>query len=378
MELKRGQKGIKKEENPKPRRQKRENSELKITAGRLGTEKWRPSLTKPLIHARYTLHRCVDVAFSRPPLPSVLVVPSTSYGGSTPHVLPPPLLPHLLLAVSLALHSHRPLLTVVWWLSWWWSAPFKSGGSSSHSSPQAFRFLGLVLISLISYHVDCMMDDGSLKCGRSLDFRFSILLMHFWTGSVTGTKALTALGSALQAPPALEVRNTVVSALNILSLLLGVAVVASSAYIHIRGDSDCQKVLQVPLLVGGIFLVLVSTLGIVGLLYRVNTTLYAYLFAMFTLIVGLAFFTEDGAAGFRQGYDEYRVADFFHWLQCYVVNNKNWDENLANNGGRNNDFLIFKHLSTTQSDYCKPPSYCGFIMKNANEKDRGGEGGWVV
>ncbi|WVZ09361.1 hypothetical protein V8G54_013891 [Vigna mungo] len=182
-----------------------------------------------------------------------------------------------------------------------------------------------------------------------------------------------------------RISNTVVGALNILSLLLGVAAVASSAYIHIRGGSDCQKVLQVPLLVGGIFVVLVSALGIVGSLYRVNKALYAYLFVTFALIVGLAFFTvftlfvtnrKVGQQVSGKGYGEYRVADFSHWLQRYVVNNKNWDEvksclmdahvcqNLAINGGRNNDFLIFKHLSTTQSGCCKPPAYCGFIMKN--------------
>ncbi|CAI8610179.1 unnamed protein product [Vicia faba] len=33
--------------------------------------------------------------------------------------------------------------------------------------------------------------------------------------------------------------------------------------------------------------------------------------------------------------------------------------------GRNNDSLIFKHLSTTQAGCCKPPEYCGFTMKNA-------------
>ncbi|KAE9601886.1 hypothetical protein Lal_00040888 [Lupinus albus] len=182
----------------------------------------------------------------------------------------------------------------------------------------------------------------------------------------------------------IRLSNTVVGALNILSLLIGLAAVGTSAYIHVHGGaaSDCQKVLRYPLLIGGIFVVLVSTLAIVGSMWRVNVALYMYLFVTFLLIVWLVLFTifalfvtNNRKVG-RNG--EYRVTDFSHWLQRYVVNDKNWDEvksclmdghvchNLALKGGRNNnDSLIFKHLSTTQSGCCKPPAYCGYTMKNA-------------
>ncbi|KAG4924229.1 hypothetical protein JHK87_049769 [Glycine soja] len=73
---------------------------------------------------------------------------------------------------------------------------------------------------------------------------------------------------------------------------LGIGSAGEPAYIHVHGDSNCQKVLlQVPLLVGGIFVVLVSALGIAGSLCCVNGALYVYLLVMFMVIVGLAFFT---------------------------------------------------------------------------------------
>lgn len=166
-----------------------------------------------------------------------------------------------------------------------------------------------------------------------------------------------------------RISNTVVGALNALSFVLGMAAVGAAADIHVHGGSDCQKVLQYPLLIGGVVVMVVSALGMVGSLWRVNKALYAYLAVTFLLVVALAFFTvfavfvtnrKVGRQISGKGYGEYRVADFSHWLQRYVVNDNNWDEvksclidahvcqNLAVNGGRNNDSLIFKHLSTTQ------------------------------
>ncbi|KAL5165275.1 Tetraspanin-11 [Glycine soja] len=113
-----------------------------------------------------------------------------------------------------------------------------------------------------------------------------------------------------------RISKIVVGALNVLSLLLGIGSAGEPAYIHVHGDSNCQKVLlQVPLLVGGIFVVLVSALGIAGSLCCVNGALYVYLLVMFMVIVGLAFFTvfelfvtnrKMGQQVSNKGYGEYK------------------------------------------------------------------------
>ncbi|XP_061337044.1 tetraspanin-11-like [Gastrolobium bilobum] len=186
-----------------------------------------------------------------------------------------------------------------------------------------------------------------------------------------------------------RISNTLVGVLNILTMFLGLAALGGSAYIHIHGGAngnDCQKVLQYPLLFGGLFVFVISMLAIVGSLCRVNAALYIYLLVAFFFIVGLMLFTvfalfvtnkKVGEQVSGKGFKEHRIGDFSHWLQHYVINDQRWSEiksclmdarlcqNLAVHGGRNNnDSLIFKPLSTTQSGCCTPPERCGFTMKN--------------
>ncbi|CAJ1975365.1 unnamed protein product [Sphenostylis stenocarpa] len=176
-----------------------------------------------------------------------------------------------------------------------------------------------------------------------------------------------------------RINNTLVGILHTLPLLLGLAAMGGSAFIHVHGD--CQKVLQYPLLFGGLFISVVSVLGLVGALFRVNAALYLYLLITFFVIlafasltlVALFVFTKDNAPphASRVGFT---VRDFSPWLQHYVTADRNWDDAkrcfvqtrvchgltvIGNNGS-----LVFKHLSTTQFGCCKPPVQCGFKLKN--------------
>ncbi|XP_028753728.1 tetraspanin-11-like [Neltuma alba] len=178
--------------------------------------------------------------------------------------------------------------------------------------------------------------------------------------------------------------NAVVGVFNVLTLLLGLAAVGGSIYIIILGGhaSDCQKLLRNPLLIGGVLLVLVSTLGIVGSLGRVNVVMSIFLLVTFLLIVILIFWTVFALFGThtklgQRIWQHYKVTDFKHWLQRYVIDDyQHWKaiksclidahvcRNLAVDDDQNDGYLIFRRLSITQSGCCKPPLYCGFRMEN--------------
>lgn len=129
--------------------------------------------------------------------------------------------------------------------------------------------------------------------------------------------------------------NNLVGILNFIVFLLSIPIIAGGIWLSRQGTSDCEKFLDTPVIVIGVFLLLVSLAGFIGACCRVTWLLWIYLFVMFILIVLLFVFTifafavTNRGAGqvlSNRGYKEYRLGDYSNWLQNRVNNNKNWNK----------------------------------------------------
>ncbi|XP_030521866.1 tetraspanin-8-like [Rhodamnia argentea] len=183
-----------------------------------------------------------------------------------------------------------------------------------------------------------------------------------------------------------RISNTIVTILNVLSAVLALVAVGTSARLMVHSSTECQKSLQGPLLISGVVLLVISLIGLIGSCGRNNFFLYTYLTLLFLSILALIAFTvfaflvtneSAGKAVSGQGFKEYRLGDYSHWMQDHLVNGEKWNEirsclvdsNLCGRLGEDvhqteADFYKQK-LSAIQSGCCKPPSYCGFEFKNA-------------
>ncbi|XP_044466505.1 tetraspanin-11-like [Mangifera indica] len=150
---------------------------------------------------------------------------------------------------------------------------------------------------------------------------------------------------------------------------LGFVAIACAAYVQFHGGTTCQKALEVPLLITGLVLLVVSLLGLIGSFCRATGVLFLYLLIMFLLIIGLLVFTifvlvvTNKVVG--QSVSPSRLQDYSKWLQNQV-DGGNWEQikGCLIDAKVCND-INEKHWSLTQSGCCKPPMYCGLIHRNS-------------
>lgn len=132
-----------------------------------------------------------------------------------------------------------------------------------------------------------------------------------------------------------RISNGLITIINILTLLVSFVVIGIGAYFSLQTNSVCQKFLHWPVLILGIFLLVISILGIIGSCCRVSFFLWIYLFAMFMLSLAMVVLTVfvfivtnkgvgDVISG--HGYKEYRLGDYSSWLQKQVGNYNTWSK----------------------------------------------------
>ncbi|KAJ0105665.1 hypothetical protein Patl1_19019 [Pistacia atlantica] len=160
--------------------------------------------------------------------------------------------------------------------------------------------------------------------------------------------------------------------LNCFSLLLGFVAVSCAAYIQFNGGTVCQKALEVPLLITGLVLVVVSFLGLIGSFCRANSVMFLYLLMMLFLLVGLIVFSifvlvVTNKVVVRK-VSPNRLQDCSQWLENHV-DGRNWEQIkscLIDAKACNNlNDVDIEYWSLIQSGCCKPPMYCGLEAKNA-------------
>jgi len=177
--------------------------------------------------------------------------------------------------------------------------------------------------------------------------------------------------------------NNLIGILNFFTFLLSIPILWAGIWLHRRGTTDCEKFLDIPIIILGVFLLVVSLAGLVGACWRVSCLLWIYLVVMFLLILALFFITifafvvtnkGAGEALSGKGYKEYRLGDYSHWLQKRVTSTKNWNkiksclmdskvcQSLVDDGGATTVQQFYsQHLSSIKSGCCKPSNDCNFV-----------------
>jgi hypothetical protein len=106
-------------------------------------------------------------------------------------------------------------------------------------------------------------------------------------------------------------------------------------WLHKQANTECERWLEKPIIALGVFLLIVSLMGLIGACCRVSWLLWFYLLFMFLLILLLfvftifAFIVTNEGAGEKlsnKGYKEYRLGDYSNWLQKRVNDNGNWNK----------------------------------------------------
>lgn len=132
-----------------------------------------------------------------------------------------------------------------------------------------------------------------------------------------------------------KISNIIITTLNFVTTILSLVAIGIYIYLHFINESPthCQKMVELPILIIGLVLLLISLLGLIGSWCQISSLLWIYLVALVVIILGwfiftvFVFFVTNKGAGkvvSGVGIEEYRLGNYNHWLQKHVVNGNNW------------------------------------------------------
>ncbi|KAJ8536356.1 hypothetical protein K7X08_034757 [Anisodus acutangulus] len=104
--------------------------------------------------------------------------------------------------------------------------------------------------------------------------------------------------------------------------------IVDATWINSDRATLCQKVLEKPLLIAGVFLLVVSVLGLVFSLYRAGSIIQWICMVLLSLpFLGLVCFMVCTTVTMsRAYYREIKSGDYSNWLQKYLMNEEHWKE----------------------------------------------------
>ncbi|KAK9271872.1 hypothetical protein L1049_002237 [Liquidambar formosana] len=184
------------------------------------------------------------------------------------------------------------------------------------------------------------------------------------------------------------VSNGLLGFLNFLTLFLSMPIIGIAWTLQLEGQTECEKLLRIPMSTLGIFLLVVSIMGLIGSCCQSARLLKIYLGLMLLLLLGIFCFmiltvvvTTNKDAGVQvmgKGYREYRLEESHGLLKRLVMDDKYWptfksciidsqvclivaDHALLDAI----EFDLLEDWPPVESGCCKPPTYCGFEYRNS-------------
>ncbi|KAF8402758.1 hypothetical protein HHK36_010848 [Tetracentron sinense] len=163
----------------------------------------------------------------------------------------------------------------------------------------------------------------------------------------------------------------------------------------IRASRNCTRSLQwpLPLIILGVFLLLISVVGFFGSYDHGSFLLRLYLYVMFFIITALVAFIVfayvvtakgSGRSELNRAYRDYYLADYSGWLE-ERVSGSHWRKisscirdhskvckKMTRGVGETADMFFLRTLKPIESGCCKPPTECGFVYVNETTWDTGG------